>query len=77
MKDNAPITNEKERTLTDRALPIVTDIDADYPVTKEELDVIESFLLTHLRHLLEPCAPQQPQHSDHPKQPSRQQGRRP
>lgn len=76
MKDNALLTNEKERPVTDRALPIVTDIGADYPVTKEELDVIESFLLNQLRHLLDPCATKQPQHSDDPKQQSRQQGRR-
>lgn len=70
----APPIIETVRAADDRALPVVMDGDADFPVTSEELDVIEAFLFTELQTLLGDS--KEPQSSGTIPPPSHQRGRR-
>ena len=69
----APPIIDTARVVDDRALPVMI-CDADFPVTSEELDVIEAFLFTELQTLFGDS--KEPQSSGTISPPSHQRGRR-
>lgn len=62
MRGVPPITTEcKERQAPPAQLRVVLDMDADRPVTEEELDILEAFLFQEIQALLKDDDSKQPQ----------------
>lgn len=62
MRGASPITVEdKQRQVPPVDLRVVLDMDDDYPVTEEELNVLEAFLFQEIQALLKDDDSKQPQ----------------
>lgn len=55
------ITESKHRQTPPTDLRVVLDMDADHPVTEEELDILEAFLFQEIQALLKEEDSKQPQ----------------
>jgi len=52
---------DKQRQTPPADLRVVLDMDADHPVTEEELDILEAFLFQEIQALLKDDDSKQPQ----------------
>ncbi|MEW9614416.1 hypothetical protein AB3G45_11375 [Shinella sp. S4-D37] len=62
MHSASPITTKDRHRQTPPAdLRVVLDMDADHPITEEELDILEAFLFQEIQALLKDDDSKQPQ----------------
>lgn len=57
----SPINYCSQRPVAPADLPVVLDFDEDYPVTNEELDVLDAFLFQEIQTILDGGDSKQPQ----------------